>query len=122
MMSCRRLNGFTLVEVLVAVAIVAVALAAGSRAASALLDNARRYTEVNAAQWCADNRLVNLKLTKQFPDIGEAPFECEQLGRTYRGELRVRATPNPNFRRVEAAVANDAGEPVLSVSTILPRY
>jgi general secretion pathway protein I len=115
-------QGFTLIEVLVAVAIVAVALAAGSRASSALLDNAQRYADVNAAQWCADNRLVNLRLAKQFPDIGETTFECEQLGRAYRGELRVRVTPNPNFRRVEAAIANDLGQPVLVVATLVPRY
>ncbi len=114
--------GFTLIEVLVAVAIVAVALAAGSRASSALIDNARRYADVSAAQWCADNQLVNLKLAKRFPDVGESAFDCEQLGRAYKGELRVRTTDNPNFRRVEAAVADEIGQPVLSIVAVLPRY
>eukprot|EP01036_Dinobryon_divergens_P021503 gene21503-29512_t len=60
-------SGFSLIEVLVAVAIVAIALAAGSRAAGSLLNNAQRLSDVTAAQWCADNRLVNLKLARLFP-------------------------------------------------------
>lgn len=115
-------GGFSLVEVLVAVAIVAIALAAGSRAAGALLNNAQRLSEVTSAQWCADNRLANLKLAKTFPDVGETSFECIELDKAYRGSLRVQATPNPNFRRVDAAIANPDGVPLVTLSTVLPRY
>ena len=73
-----RSRGFTLVEVLVALAIVAVALGAGLRAAGALTDNARRLGEVSAAQWCAENELANLRLARGFPGIGDAEFRCEQ--------------------------------------------
>lgn len=114
--------GFTLIEVLVGVAIVAVTLGAGIKAAGALSNNAQRLSEVTAAQWCADNQLTGLRLARQFPSVGDGDFACEQLGRTYSGKLIVRPTPNPNFRRVDAQIANDAGQPVLSLSTILGRY
>ncbi|WP_374678133.1 type II secretion system minor pseudopilin GspI, partial [Piscinibacter sp.] len=78
-------RGFTLIEVLVGVAIVAVTLGAGIKAAGALTNNAQRLAEVTAAQWCADNQLTGLKLTKQFPSVGDGDFGCEQLGRAYRG-------------------------------------
>lgn len=115
-------RGFTLIEVLVALTIVAITLGAGIKAAGALTGNAQRLAEVNAAQWCADNQLVGLKLLRQYPGVGDADFQCEQLGFTYRGKLVVRPTPNPNFRRVDVQVANEAGSPVLSVSTVLGRY
>jgi general secretion pathway protein I len=115
-------RGFTLVEVLVALAIVAVALGAAFKAAGALTDNAERLADITAAQWCADNELANLKLAKQFPGIGDAEFACRQFGRDYRGTLNVRPTPNPNFRRVDANVATADGLPVLTLSTVLPRY
>lgn len=114
----RAARGFTLLEVLVALAIVGVALAAGLRAAGSLTGNAARLAEVSAAQWCADNALAGLRLAGQLPGIGDADFGCEQLGRSYRGQLRTRATPNPNFRRVDAVVVDDAGQVLVSVSTV----
>lgn len=115
-------QGFTLVEVLVAVAIVAVALAAGSRAGQTLLANAQRLGDVTAAQWCADNLLNNLVLAKRFPDLGETQGECQQLGQTFQSILRVQGTPNPNFRRVDVSVRSATGVPLLTLSTVLPRH
>lgn len=115
-------SGFTLVEVLVAVAVVAITLAAGLKAAGALTDNAQRLSDIVNAQWCADNALTNLRLSKQFPSVGDADFECHQLGRDYRGHLVTRPTPNPNFRRVDAQMLDAAGTPLLTLSTVLGRY
>ena len=117
-----RSGGFTLIEVLVGLTIVAVTLGAGIKAAGALTGNAQRLADVTSAQWCADNQLTGLRLAKQFPSGGDGDFGCEQLGRNFQGKLLVRPTPNPNFRRVDAQIANDAGEPVLTLSTILGRY
>jgi general secretion pathway protein I len=110
--------GFTLVEVLVALAIVAIALAAGLRAAGTLTDNAERLAVVSAAQWCADNALVGLRLGRQLPGIGDADFACEQLGRSFQGRLQTRPTPNPNFRRIDATVLDEDGRPLLTLSTV----
>jgi general secretion pathway protein I len=113
-------HGFTLIEVLVALVIVAVTLGAGIKAAGALLNNAQRLAEISEAQWCADNQLTGLKLAKVFPDVGESSFSCEQLGHSYTGTFTVAPTPNPNFRRVDTLMSNDAGEPLLTLSAILP--
>jgi general secretion pathway protein I len=116
-----RRGGFTLIEVLVALAIVAIALATGIKASGALVANGQRLAQVSAAQWCADNTLAGLKLSRQFPNIGDSDFGCEQLGASYKGKLVVRPTLNPNFRRVEAFVADADGQPVYSLATVLPR-
>jgi general secretion pathway protein I len=118
----RRCRGFTLLEVMVALAIVAIALAAGLRAAGVLTDNAARLGDVTAAQWCADNQLTALRLARAFPGVGDSDFSCEQLGRTYAGTLVVRPTPNPNFRRVDAVMLDAAGWPIVTVSTVLGRF
>jgi general secretion pathway protein I len=114
-------RGFTLLEVLVALAIVAISLGAGLRAAGVLTDNAQRLGDVVAAQWCADNQLTALRLSRAFPGIGDADFSCEQLGRTYSGKLLTRPTPNPSFRRVDAVVSDEGGHVLVTLSTVLTR-
>jgi len=116
-----RQRGFTLLEVLVAIAIVAISLAAGLRAAGVLTDNAGRLADVTMAQWCADNQLTAMRLARAFPGVGDADFSCEQLGRTYAGKLVTRPTPNPNFRRVDAVVLDEAGHVLVTISTVLGR-
>ncbi len=116
-----RQHGFTLIEVLVALVIVAIALSAGIKAAGALSSNADRLAQVTAAQWCAENVLTEIRLTQQQPSIGESSFSCEQLARTYSGTLKVTQTPNQNFKRVDASVANDEGLPMLTLTTIVGR-
>jgi general secretion pathway protein I len=43
------------------------------------------------------------------------------LGRSYKGKLIVRPTPNINFRRVDAAMFTEGGQPILTVSTVLSK-
>ncbi|ASI69097.1 type II secretion system protein GspI [Diaphorobacter nitroreducens] len=114
-------RGFTLVEVLVALGIVAIALMAGLQATSALTRNATRQTDVVLAHLCAENELSRVRLSSQMPSIGDTRVACEQAGRRYDVAVTVSPTPNPQFRRVDAQVF-EAALPVLRLSTIVGRY
>jgi len=114
-----RAAGFTLIEVMVALAIVAIALAAGSRAASSVVDTSQRLSDVVLGQWCADNQLTDMRLLDQLPPIGKTPFACAQLGRDFKGTLVVKTTPNPSFRRVDATVADTDGRQLVTISTVM---
>ena len=114
-------NGFTLIEVLVALAIVALALMAGARVSASLTHNAQRQSDAMLAQICADNALVQLRLSQQLPSVGVSHISCEQAAQTFDVALTVNTTPNPAFRRVDAQVFG-AHYPVLRVTTVLGRY
>jgi general secretion pathway protein I len=120
-MQARRARGFTLVEVLVALAIVSIALLAGLKATTALTDNAMRQSDMVLAQLCAENELVRLRLARQLPGVGEARLECAQGEWVFGVAITVAPTPNPNFRRVDAQVFNGK-TPMLKLSTVLGRY
>ncbi len=117
----RPQRGLTLIEVLVALAIVAITLGAGLKASGAMVGNTQRLADTLAAQWCADNQLTRLRLERQFPATGDSEFTCAQVGQDYRGQQVVRPTPNPNFRRVDVRMVDANGQSLLQLTTILPR-
>ena len=117
----KRARGFTLVEVLVALGIVAIALVAGAQATTALTNNAQRQSDVLLAHICAENELTALRLSHQMPSVGSGDESCAQAGEDFRVHVTVSPTPNPSFRRIDAQVLNASG-PVLRISTIMGRY
>ena len=114
-------RGFTLIEVLVALGIVAIALVAGLQATTALTNNALRQSDVLLAHICAENELVKVRLSRQMPNVGESTVACEQAGKAFSVSVAVLPTPNPSFRRVDAQVL-DGASPVLRLSTVVGRF
>ena len=116
-----RQGGFTLVEVMVALAICAIALTAGMKAMQALTHNAERQGNAVLGNLCADNALSELRITGRYPDVGDNTTACPQAGRDFEVRLTVRPTANPSFRRVDAEVFL-AGRPVVQEVTLVGRY
>jgi general secretion pathway protein I len=102
--SAARAQGFTMIEVLVALAIIAVALAASLRAVGMLANDEAELHRRLLAGWSADNALAELHLTRVWPELGEQTFDCSQGNLPLTCTERVSATPNPLFRRVEVSV------------------
>jgi general secretion pathway protein I len=102
--SHRIAAGFTLLEVLVALAIVATALAAAVRASGVSVDSSAQVTERLLASWVAQNRLAELSARRIFPDLGTQSGTAKQAGRDFSWEETVGTTPNADFRRVEIRV------------------
>ena len=92
-----------------------------TRSANSVVDTSGRLTDVTLAEWCADNELTELRITDSFPNIGDTPFACNELGRSFKGTLRAQTTPNPSFRRVDTIVADADGHPLLTISTVVSR-
>lgn len=106
----RRASGFTLLEVLVALVIVGTALAAGLRAVGSLTSNSAGLRASMMATWSAENRLVQIRLGREFPEIGKRSFPCPQGDLNLICEEEVLTSPNPLLRRIEVSVF-DADNP-----------
>jgi general secretion pathway protein I len=106
----KRTAGFTLIEILVAVAILAVALAATTRAASLATDGALETRHRLLATWAAQNRVAEVRARQVFPAAATTRLTTEQGGLGLALEETVSDTPNPTIRRMDIAVA-DARDP-----------
>jgi general secretion pathway protein I len=113
--------GFTLIEILVALAIVSIALLAGSQAVNALSRSAQRQSDVLIAQMCAENELIKLRLSRQLPSVGDSSSECTQAGKKLMVRMEVHPTPNPSFRKVDMRVF-EGDNAILNISTIASRF
>lgn len=114
-------RGLSLVEVLVALLILALTLATASQAISGWLRGSQRQADQLRAQWCADNALTALRLARQMPGTGSSTQDCAQAGELMQVRLEVNPTPNPAFFRVDVQVLARQS-PVLRATTILGRY
>jgi general secretion pathway protein I len=103
-MNRARARGFTLLEVLVALVIVGTALGAGLRAVGSLAANSSGLRTAMMATWSAENRLVQIRLNKEFPDVGKRGFDCPQGDLHLVCQEEVFVSPNPRLRRVEVSV------------------
>jgi len=99
-----RQRGFTLLEVLVALVIVGTALGAGLRAVGSLSSNSAGLRTAMMATWSAENRLVQIRLSREFPEVGKRGFDCPQGDLKLVCQEEVIVSPNPRLRRVEVSV------------------
>jgi general secretion pathway protein I len=104
------MKGFTLLEVLIALAILAIALAAAVRATSTATDNTTELKSRLLANWIAQDRLAGHIATRSFPSAGESEGVSEQAKLRFRWREDVSQTPNPAFRKIDIRVSPERDE------------
>ena len=111
-------KGFTLVEVLVALVILAVAAAGLIGAAEGHVDSIRALEARAAAQWVAENRIVELIVSKEpEPRLSDT---VEMLGQSWTVALARRQNDDPDLQAMTISVAPEGGpEPLVTMSFFL---
>lgn len=110
-------GGFTLVEVMVALAIAALGLTAVAAAVSQMLDASSSMQERTYAAWIALNKIAELRLSNVVPEVSESSGETTYAGREWSWEAVVSETGVENLYRVDVAVsAADSGIVVRTVT------
>lgn len=106
----RRHAGFTLIEVLIALAIVAIGLSAALRASAVGTDGVGQYRQRLFADWLAENVASERSARGDWPAPGDTSRQEDMAGERFQVRESVKATPNPRFRRLDIEVAA-AAEP-----------
>lgn len=102
-----RTLGFTLLEVLIAITILGIALAAVLRTTYVSTDQAREIKLKMLAQWSAQNVLAEQRARKLWPAPGSLRGTVQQAGQTLHWQADIANTPNVDFRRVEISIYAD---------------
>jgi general secretion pathway protein I len=107
---CGRRSGFTLIEVLVALAIVAIALLSALRAAGQGTNNVGELRARLLAGWVAENLLAEHRARRDWLPLGIQRGTEREGGLDFAWRQEVIATPNAAFRRVDVRVFASAEE------------
>jgi len=96
--------GFTLIEVLVALAIVAIGMAAVMGALTSSANTISYLRDKTFAQWVALNQIANLRLSGQQPPTGNSDGDTDFAGRSWHWRQEVVATQIPGVERIDISV------------------
>ncbi|HET9031389.1 MAG TPA: type II secretion system minor pseudopilin GspI [Dokdonella sp.] len=111
-----RQRGFTLLEVLIALVVVALALLALTRTAGGQINSFDGLRERTLAGWVASNVLNETRIATPFPGVGKRDGRTRFGDRDWRWTLEVKATDDPSMRRLTVLVfAADSTEPSASL-------
>ena len=111
----RRARGFTLLEVVVALAIVAIGMLAAFRAVTSTASNAAYLRDRTFASWIASDLITDLRLRRQMPSVGETEGTVDFANERWRWRSVVVQTEVSGLRQVRMSVrrASDADDVAL---------
>lgn len=117
-------HGFTLLEVMVALLIVAVALGGAVKVIGNAAANSSRMNNKTFANWVALNQIAKLRITKEWPKFGKVKGDDEMAGRKWIWSQESIKTDDDNIRRIELSVWSENDEksaPFVTVVGFLPK-
>lgn len=106
----NRQRGFTLIEVLVALAVIALALAAFSTATMSASNQTGWLSDKTFAHWVAMNKMAELQLEEKWPATGSTTGDTEMAGRTWAWETTISKTEEKAMRRIDIRVRKPADD------------
>jgi len=102
-------RGFTLLEVMVALAVIAVGLGAVITEASRNISNATLLEAKTLAHWVATNKVVEMQVSQAWPSAGEESGDVEMAGRDWYLTVIIIDTLDERVKRMDVEVRTDAG-------------
>ena len=104
-MRSHRDHGFTLIEVMVALAIVAFSLTAVAASMGQMIDTANAMRERTFASWIAQNKIAEMRLANVIPEVSSTSGEVDYAGTEWAWRAVVSETGVENLFRVDVTVS-----------------
>jgi general secretion pathway protein I len=117
-----RTRGFTLLEVLAALVIVALGMLGVIEAVSQTARNSSYVREKTIAHWIAMNQLTLARLAQQAPKVDKSSDELEMGNRRWRWTMEVTQTPVESVRRIDVRVRPEDSEEGSSLASVTGFY
>lgn len=117
-LSARRVRGFTLIEVLIALAFLALAMSAIIATVGVSIRNAAELQDKTFAHWVAMNELTTLRLAPAWPAVGTQKGNAEMAGQKWNWQAAASTTQDPDLLRVDIDVSNAASPDTVSASVV----
>ena len=105
----RAARGFTLLEILIALSILAIGLSAAIRSGLASTETVGELRARQLAGWVAENQIALLRASHQWPATGDSSGEARMGDSRFRWQMQVVPAPHRQFRRVEVRVLRAEG-------------
>lgn len=110
----KAARGFSLLEVVIALAIVAIGVLAAVRTISLASSGADDLKNRQLADWVAQNHLAEWRVSGLVPEAGSRQGQVSQGRQVFVWREEIRATDNPLFHRVDLLVFAEGGQRVLA--------
>lgn len=107
---CRHAQGFTLIEVMIALVIISISLTGMAVTMGRMLDNATVLRERTYASWIAQNRIVEMRLAGTAPETGTTTGEVEYANTFWEWRAEVSETGVENLYRIDVEVSFPGAE------------
>jgi general secretion pathway protein I len=123
-MNKKKIKGFTLIECLVALFIIAIVLATASRSIGVSLNDVQNNYARTVAMWIADNQINQFYLDGIFPELGKLNRTVKMANLEFDIEINISSTNNPYFRKIEI-ILNEKNKPksqIYKTITFISQY
>ena len=117
----KKQRGFTLIEIMIALAVLAIAMVAIMRAVTADASNLTYIRDKTLAQWVGINRITELRMNNEWPATGTTSGSEYMVDKDWFWKMKVSTTADADVRKIEISVSHEKNgdDPLVTLTAFI---